>query len=203
MLGDPDFSSLGARLRGTLGLGASKRNVVAAMAVTTTAPSASRGEVEILQTTKPKIFGLPSTLVLGAGALGAGLLAWKFLFSGGATPLPVKTNPRRYRNPGRTPVATQSERLRNAIKTYEGFHWGDSPDKFVQKKVSKPPKVGVKLGKLVSVAYETHKNGEKAVWEHEFGEEGGKRPDLVMDADTKKLHIVGGSYDVRDEGIID
>lgn len=96
-----------------------------------------------------------------------------------------------------------AERLKRAVDFYSDFHWGDEPDKLVRKKVSRPPKAAVKLGKLVSVAYETHKGGEHATWEHEFGEEGGKRPDLVVDVDTKKLHIVGGDYDVRPEGIVD
>lgn len=187
-------------------------NPVSAMITKTgikfTAPSPSRGQVDpdafgVAPTST--IFGLPKMIVYTGGALVAGFIAWKFLFTGSSSspaPLPVKTNPRR-RNPSRVPVLSNTDRLRRAVERYEEFHWGDKPDRIVSKKVSKAPQVGVKLGKLVSVAYETTKRGEKAIWEHEFGEEGGKRPDLVMDADTKKLHIVGGSYDVREEGIID
>lgn len=65
------------------------------------------------------------------------------------------------------------------------------------------PKVATKLGELVAVTYETSKGGELAQWHHEFGEEGGTRPDLVVDPKTKRLHIVGGSYDVQAAGIID
>lgn len=143
---------------------------------------------------------------LYGGVAVAGFFVLRSLFKGGSSApaaLPVKTNPRRRRNPSRVPILTRSERLKKAVDAYEGFHWGDEPERIVRKKVSKAPRVGVKLGKLVSVAYETHKGGERAVWEHEFGEEGGKRPDLVMDADNKRLHIVGGTYDVRNEGIID
>lgn len=148
------------------------------------------------------IFGLPKMLVyIGSGAVGLFVLFKMMKGSPASAPaLPVHQNPARRRNPERVP---QSERLKRAVESYESFHWGDKPTKFLHKKISKTPRVGVKLGKLVSVAYETHKNGEHAVWEHEFGEEGGKRPDLVMDADNKRLHIVGGSYDVRPEGIID
>ncbi len=148
----------------------------------------------------------PSIVTLamyGVGGLAAVWLLMKLFRGGSPAPLPVHQNPARRRNPERVPVVTRADRLKKAVESYESFHWGDKPSKFVAKKVSKPPKVGVKLGKLVSVAYETHKNGEHAIWEHEFGEEGGKRPDLVMDADNKRLHIVGGSYDVRPEGIID
>lgn len=100
-------------------------------------------------------------------------------------------------------VGDDAAKLKTALRRYKEFHWGDEADHVTKRKVSKPPRVAVKLGKLVSVAYETHKGGEKATWEHEFGEEGGKRPDLVMDAKTKRLHIVGGDYDVKPEGIVD
>lgn len=86
---------------------------------------------------------------------------------------------------------------------YKDFHWGEDVDRVVKKRISPPPAIAVKLGKLDAVTYETTKAGERALYEHNFGEEGGKRPDLVMDAETKKLHIVGGDYDVRPEGIVD
>jgi hypothetical protein len=142
-------------------------------------------------------------LWVGGGLVGLYTLYKLFVSKGGqSTTLPVKQNGRR-RNPERVPVVTRTERLKRAVASYESFHWGDSPTKIVSRKVSKAPRAGMKLGKLVSVAYETHKNGEKAVWEHEFGEEGGKRPDLVADVDTDRLHIVGGDYKIRPEGIID
>jgi hypothetical protein len=102
-------------------------------------------------------------------------------------------------NPG-TPM---SAKLDKAIEFYQDFHWGDEAGRIVKRKIPAPPKVGVKLGKLDAVVYSTSKGGEKATWEHEFGEDGGKRPDLVMDVDNKRLHIVGGTYDVRREGIVD
>ncbi len=96
-----------------------------------------------------------------------------------------------------------SQRLDDAVQFYKDFHWGDDVDRVSRVKVGKPPKVAVKLGKLDAITYESVKGGERALYEHQFGEEGGKRPDLVMDAATKKLHIVGGDYDVRPEGIVD
>lgn len=98
---------------------------------------------------------------------------------------------------------TSTDRLHNAVKFYEDFHWGEKVDRIEKRKVSRPPKFAVKLGALDAVTYQTRKDGEDALFEHTFGEEGGKRPDLVMDAATKKLHIVGGDYDVRPEGIVD
>lgn len=107
----------------------------------------------------------------------------------------------RRKNP--EPGEPTSAKLDRALDFYKKFHWGDEAEKTSTRKVSKRPKVLVKLGKLDAVAYSTHKDGERATWEHEFGEEGGKRPDLCMDVDNKRLHIVGGDYDVRPEGIVD
>lgn len=104
-----------------------------------------------------------------------------------------------YANPG----PSTSTRLKKAIEFYKDFHWGDHAEKLVKKDMSPVPTVGVKLGKLDAVVYSTHKNGERATWEHEFGEEGGRRPDLVMDVDNKRLHIVGGDYNVEPRGIVD
>lgn len=113
--------------------------------------------------------------------------------------MPERRNPRvpTRRNP------STSERLAEAISFYDDLHWGEPANKVERKRVSRPPKVATKLGELVSVTYETSKGGELAQWQHEFGEEGGQRPDLVVDPKTRRLHIVGGSYDVQSAGIID
>lgn len=96
-----------------------------------------------------------------------------------------------------------TSRLDEAQEFYRDFHWGEKPKRLTSAKVSPRPRVGVKLGRLDAIVYTTTKGGERATWEHEFGEEGGKRPDLVMDVDNKRLHIVGGSYDVEARGIVD
>lgn len=109
----------------------------------------------------------------------------------------------RRRNPSYEPLPEEDDPLASAIAQYEAFHWGEPANKVTRRRVSKAPRHGVKLGVLRSVTYETSKGGELALWQHEFGEEGGEPPDLVMDPDNKKLHIVGGTYDVRTAGIID
>lgn len=94
-------------------------------------------------------------------------------------------------------------KVEEAEEMYEGFHWGNKPKRIIRKRASKTPSVAMKLGELSSVTYKTKKGDETAYYEHEFGEEGGKKPDLVADVDNKKLHIVGGDYDINDRGIID
>ncbi len=69
----------------------------------------------------------------------------------------------------------------------------------------------VDIGEVFSISYYTDKhhlegpksqaNGEEYI--HEFGEQGGIRPRLVYDTLNKKISLVGGSYEVREEGIWD
>lgn len=93
--------------------------------------------------------------------------------------------------------------MEKAADFYRDFHWGDEPEGFVTAEFPKPPRVATKLGTLHAVTYETTKDGETALWEHEFGEEGGDKPDLVVDPDNQQLHIVGGDYTVEPRGIVD
>lgn len=87
---------------------------------------------------------------------------------------------------------------------YTDFHWGNQPKNLTEKEIYKRPKVGVKLGQLVNVTYKTSKGREPPTYyEHEFGEEGGDKPDLIADVDNKRLHIIGGDYNITEAGIID
>jgi hypothetical protein len=69
----------------------------------------------------------------------------------------------------------------------------------------------VQLGVCYSITYWTDKHHlegpeyQKTGCEyiHEFGEEGGSKPNLVYDTLNERLMLVGGSYEVRDEGIWD
>jgi hypothetical protein len=91
-----------------------------------------------------------------------------------------------------------------ALRAYRGFHWGRKPRRIVRVKPARRPRELVKLGSLEAVTYGTTKGSEGyAHYEHEFGEEGGKKPALAMDPKNKRLHIVGGDYDVEDRGIVD
>lgn len=96
-----------------------------------------------------------------------------------------------------------SDMIERARAAFEGFHWGERPRRVLKVRPSPPPRSLVKLGRLEAVTYSTKKGGEFAHWEHEFGEEGGAKPTLAMDPETRRLHIVGGDYDVEDRGIVD
>lgn len=117
--------------------------------------------------------------------------------------LKVNRNPRKDGTARRKNPEDSSAKWQQAIEKYEAFHWGEEPRRAKRKKIAPPPVYGFELGTLHAITYETSKGGEKALWEHEFGEEGGRKPRLVADSETNKLHIVGGDYDVRPEGIVD
>lgn len=92
---------------------------------------------------------------------------------------------------------------RSARERYEGFHWGRPPKKTVRVRLPKTPRQLVELGKLEAVTYSTKKGKEGLQhYEHAFGEEGGAKPVLAMDAETERLHVVGGAYKVEDRGIV-
>lgn len=102
------------------------------------------------------------------------------------------------------PLLPEDEPIAKARAAYEGFHWGHKSRKLRRVKASPRPRALVKLGRLEAVTYSTKKRGHGfSHYEHEFGEEGGRRPILAMDVDTRRLHIVGGDYDVEDRGIVD
>ena len=67
----------------------------------------------------------------------------------------------------------------------------------------------VTLGDVVAISYfsdKHHLEGPKkqstgVLYRHEFGEEGGRVPTLVYDKRNKTLELVGGDYEIREEGI--
>ena len=70
-------------------------------------------------------------------------------------------------------------------------------------------KYKIVLGEVYSIGYFTdkhHLTGPKEQkrgppYEHKFGEQGGERPLLVYDTVNGRVELVGGSYEIRDEGI--
>lgn len=99
--------------------------------------------------------------------------------------------------------ANPREATARAVAAYEGFHWGDKPKRARAVELAPQPKALTEIGRLEAVTYSTTKGGERAWWEHHFGEEGGKKPRLAFDPRTEDLHIVGGDYRVEDRGIVD
>jgi peptidoglycan hydrolase-like protein with peptidoglycan-binding domain len=123
--------------------------------------------------------------LLGVGAVG---LAAVFMRKGGG------------RATRRNPTGAVDEA---AVRFYQDFQ-GRRPRRIKRAKVSPLPRTLVRLGLLEAITYST-KKGRTALadYVHQFGEEGGRKPVLAVDPKTKRLHIVGGDYDVQDVGIVD
>lgn len=103
------------------------------------------------------------------------------------------------------PRGSIASALERAKEFRKRFHWGRPARRVKQGAVAPLPKGPlVQLGKLEAVVYATNKQGDGySHYEHAFGEEGGRKPDLAVDLDTGRLHIVGGSYRVEERGIVD
>ena len=92
---------------------------------------------------------------------------------------------------------------RDPFRAFKAFHWGNPATKTKRVNVPKAPRNLVELGSLESITYGTQKGNEDADYQHEFGSRGGKgKPTLAYDPESRRLHIVGGSYTVEDRGIV-
>lgn len=63
----------------------------------------------------------------------------------------------------------------------------------------------IDVGALTTIEYFTHKQFDKftpITYVHKMGEEGGEIPSLMYDRPSRQLHIVGGDYKVKPEGIV-
>ncbi len=67
------------------------------------------------------------------------------------------------------------------------------------------PKDHLEIGYACSIVYSTSKafhSFEKSDYEHHFGEDGGTYPTLCYDVQNEKLYLIGGTYQVKPEGIV-
>jgi hypothetical protein len=102
-----------------------------------------------------------------------------------------------------TPFLNGAPRSARSAELYEALHWGIPAGKTRTVRTRKAVDLA-ELGRLESVTYSTNKRGDgPSHYVHEFGEEGGRKPSLAVDAHTRDLVIVGGDYDVEPRGIVD
>lgn len=105
------------------------------------------------------------------------------------------------KNPAKFPGATDaSEQLKQAMTLYRNFS-GHEPE--VVGKMEKPdiPEVGIVIGELEGIAYETMRDGEIEKYFHRFDKK--VRPLLVSSFDGRLIYILGGEYDFTEDGIVD
>jgi len=106
-------------------------------------------------------------------------------------------------------VSVASTPDRNQL-IFSGGNQGIELDSFPDLTDNEKCKDYVRIGEVFSISYFTdkhHLEGPKyqkdgTEYIHQFGEEdGGVRPELMYDTLNQRMILVGGSYEVRDEGI--
>lgn len=107
-----------------------------------------------------------------------------------------KTANRKAKNPDET--------LQQLFEKYEEFQ-GVPVDSYMEIEVPEgTPENLILVGDLPEIDYITRKahieNGERVHYEHQFGEENGETPYLLMDVD-ERLHIGGGDYYATERGL--
>jgi len=93
-----------------------------------------------------------------------------------------------------------NEQLKQAMTLYRNFS-GHEPE--IVGKTEKPniPEVGIVIGDLEGVAYETMRDGVVEKYFHRFDKK--VRPLLVSSFDGRLIYILGGEYDFTEDGIVD
>lgn len=108
----------------------------------------------------------------------------------------VKKNPAP-RSPDAEPGA--SGKVRQAAALYQAFTGHKAT---TGKQVRLPAaSVGLAIGPLLAVAYETTRDGKREKYMHEFRR--GARPLLASSHDGLSLYLLGGAYRFTDRGIVD
>lgn len=98
------------------------------------------------------------------------------------------------------PIKDRQTRVNAAMKLYAAFS-GHEPEVIGQMPRPKKFDVGIVVGELRGVAYETVRDGRVTAYFHEFNKD--CRPLLVSSFDGKQLCILGGEYDFTENGIVD
>lgn len=139
---------------------------------------------------------------LKVGLIAAGAVGAFFLMRGGGDDRPARRNPDD--DDDVDDDRDVDDNPRAAMDFYRDFHWGREPRRIRRTSISPTPSELVKLGTLEAVTYSAKKGGEAlADYIHHFGETGKKKPILAADPRSKRLHVVGGAYDIESAGIID
>lgn len=98
------------------------------------------------------------------------------------------------------PGPSVEKQLKTGMDLYRRFS-GHEPEIVGRTGKPKIPDVGIVIGEMMGVAYETVRDGIVEKYFHEFAKK--SRPLLVSAFDGKSIYIVGGQYDFTEDGIVD
>jgi len=113
---------------------------------------------------------------------------------------PVKKNPAPKFKGAHEATGQLKKELASAMKLYHNFS-GHEPELVGKTHKPKIPDVGIVIGELDGVAYETVRDGVKEKYFHQFDKK--IRPLLVSSFDGSSIYILGGEYDFTADGIVD
>ena len=91
------------------------------------------------------------------------------------------------------PLVSQGEKLFRSFMLKR-------PAKVSRVRVPAPPKVGLAIGKIATIIYESDRGGSKHLYRHDFGQQ--SRPLLIASSDGKRLILLGGAYRFTERGIV-
>ncbi len=136
-----------------------------------------------------------------------GFLPKHLAFPGGSreranAPEKFRKNPtKRPGNPAKFERSEEITRqLKSAMELYKNFS-GHSPELVGRLEKPEIPDVGIIIGELDGIAYETVRDGITEKYFHRFDKK--VRPLLASSFDGRLIYILGGEYDFTEDGIVD
>ena len=97
-------------------------------------------------------------------------------------------------------VARRDTKVLDAVRLYEKFT-GEAGDEIARVSLPTPPKVGLAIGRVLLIGYETVRDGVAENYVHRFAVHA--RPLLVASHDGRSVFLLGGAYTFTDRGIVD
>jgi len=95
---------------------------------------------------------------------------------------------------------TRKRQIQKAAKLYKDFS-GHDPESLGSISIPKQPTVGVVIGDVEAIMYNTVRDGVFERYIHKFKKSA--RPLFVVTPDGDQLLLVGGAYDFTERGIVD
>lgn len=92
------------------------------------------------------------------------------------------------------------QKYEDAVQLYESFS-GHEAEPIGKVTFPDNPKIGLAIGRLMGVAYETVRDGKTERYFHRFKKS--SQPLLVSSSDGNQLFVIGGSYNFTERGIVD
>ena len=99
--------------------------------------------------------------------------------------------------PSSKSLTTQITRAKNLYKRFTG-HDAEQTQKV---KIPDMPDAVVRIGTVAGIMYDTIRDGRKEKYIHRF--HASSRPLLCVAPDGSSIHLIGGSYDFTERGIVD